>query len=208
MEHPTPPGGTPRSGSRAEAKERTHAGLLDAAATVFADKGYGAASVGEIARTAGVSVGALYAHFPSKQDLFLALMDRRRVAEMTAARTHLADGLPSALDALDRQVTDTADDERAALLGAEAWLYAVRDADFGADLAAHHQRLRGDLLPLIRAERERRGVTWALRDEEIAAVVLGLFTGLVQHRRLARDTVPADLYGRALLALLDGLATG
>ena len=39
-----------------------------------------------VARTAGVSVGALYAHFPSKQDLFLALMDRRRVAEMAAAR--------------------------------------------------------------------------------------------------------------------------
>lgn len=203
---PTPPGGTPRSGSRAAAKERTHTGLLDAAATVFADRGYGAASVGEIARTAGVSVGALYAHFPSKQDLFLALMDRRRVADIGTAREHLVDGLPSALDALERQVTDTADDERAALLGAEAWLYAVRDAEFGADLAAHHERLRADLLPLIRAERDRRGVTWRLRDDEVAVVVLGLFAGLVQHRRLARDSVPADLYGRTLLALLDGLA--
>ncbi|MDD7966992.1 TetR/AcrR family transcriptional regulator [Actinomycetospora lemnae] len=206
-DEPTPPGGTPRAGSRAAARERTHAGLLDAAAAVFAEKGYGAASVGEIARTAGVSVGSIYAHFAGKQDLFLALMDRRRVAEMDDARRHLADGLPSALHDLDHRVTATADDGRAALLAAEAWLYAMRDPDFGADLAAHQDRLRADLLPLIRAERARRGAAWSLTDEEVATVALGLFSGLVQHRRLARDSVPADLYGRALLALLDGLAT-
>ena len=205
---PVDPHRSPAGGVRARAKERTRENLLDAAAQVFAAHGYGAASVNEIARTAGVSVGALYTHFESKQELFVALMDRRRIAEVAAAEEHLAEGLPSALAAFDRQVADTADDDRAALLGAEAWLYAVRDAAFGADLAAHTARLRADLVPLIRAERERREARWSLSDEELATVALSLFTGLVQHRRLERGSVATDLYGRTLTALLDGLDQG
>lgn len=202
MTEPEPDG---PSGVRAAGKARTHAKLLDAAARVFADRGYGAASVEEIARAADVSVGSIYTHFRSKQKLFLALMDRRRIEEMSAASGHLSDGMDTALEHLDRQVIRLADDGHAALLGAEAWLFAARDPSFGADLAEHHVRLREDLAPLIAAERERRGVTWTLSDAEVAQVVLALFTGMVQHRRLAGSAVGDDLYSRALTALLDGL---
>ena len=75
----------------------------------------------------------------------------------------------------------------------------------GADLAEHNRRLGEDLRPLIAAERERRGATWPLSDAEVAQVVLALFTGMVQHRRLAPSAMADDLYSRALTALLDGL---
>src|SRR6185295_18910451 len=45
--------------------------LLDAAARVFAEKGYEGAKVDEIARTAGLSTGAIYAHYENKSDLLL-----------------------------------------------------------------------------------------------------------------------------------------
>lgn len=201
----TEPGADRPSGVRAEGKARTHAKLLDAAARVFADRGYGAASVEEIARAADVSVGSIYTHFRSKQKLFLALMDRRRVEEMSTASGHLSDGMDAALEHLDHQVTRLAGDEHAALLGAEAWLFAARDPSFGTDLAEHDARLREDLEPLIAAERERRGAEWTLSDAEVAQVVLALFTGMVQHRRLAGSAVGDDLYSRSLTALLDGL---
>lgn len=43
--------------------------LLDAAVRVFADKGFHAARVGDIAREAGVAYGLLYHYFPSKEDV-------------------------------------------------------------------------------------------------------------------------------------------
>jgi AcrR family transcriptional regulator len=50
--------------------------LLDAASEVFASKGYHAAAMDEIADAAGVSKPVLYQHFPSKLDLYLALLDQ------------------------------------------------------------------------------------------------------------------------------------
>jgi AcrR family transcriptional regulator len=50
--------------------------LLDAASEVFAAKGYHAAAMDDIADVAGVSKPVLYQHFPSKLDLYLALLDQ------------------------------------------------------------------------------------------------------------------------------------
>jgi len=49
--------------------------LLDAALEVFVSRGYHAAAMDEIAERAGVSKPVLYQHFPSKLELYLALLD-------------------------------------------------------------------------------------------------------------------------------------
>jgi AcrR family transcriptional regulator len=194
-----------RGGSRAAAKARTHENLLDAGLAVFADRGYGAASVEEIARRAGVSVGSVYAHFASKENLFLALLERRADRELATAEGELAAGFAAVLPELDRRLREDADSDHLALLGAEAWLFAVRSPEFGAGLGRHQARVQEAVAGLVAAERERRGVTWSLDDTEVAAVVSALYQGLVQQRRLRPDSVPDDLFGRALTALLAGL---
>ena len=68
----------------AETRER----LLRAAADVFAERGYDGTRVADIAAAAGVSNGALYAHFASKADLLadaLRTHGRNLLAEMLAA---------------------------------------------------------------------------------------------------------------------------
>src|SRR5215211_8773363 len=50
--------------------------ILDAAGRVFADKGYHGTLVDEIALEAETSKGGVYFHFPNKQAIFLALLDR------------------------------------------------------------------------------------------------------------------------------------
>jgi len=50
-------------------------GLLDAARSVFAEKGYLAATMTDIAREAGVSDGLAYRYFTSKRELLLAILD-------------------------------------------------------------------------------------------------------------------------------------
>ena len=62
--------------------------LLQAAADVFAERGYEGTRVADIAATAGVSNGALYAHFGSKADLLVAALrthGRQVLADMFAA---------------------------------------------------------------------------------------------------------------------------
>jgi AcrR family transcriptional regulator len=52
--------------------------ILDAAAEGFAARGYHATSVGQIAEAAGISKPVIYDHFPSKRDLFVALLEQAR----------------------------------------------------------------------------------------------------------------------------------
>ena len=56
--------------------EHTRSLLLDAAEDVFAEKGFTAATLDDIAHAAGYTKGAIYKHFATKEDLFLAVSDR------------------------------------------------------------------------------------------------------------------------------------
>jgi AcrR family transcriptional regulator len=60
---------------RERGKQRV-AALLDAGAALFAEKGYEAATMTEIAQRAGASIGSLYQFFPSKDALAEALFNR------------------------------------------------------------------------------------------------------------------------------------
>jgi AcrR family transcriptional regulator len=67
--------------------ESTKARILDAALDVFSSKGYHDSTVDEIVEASATSKGSVYFHFPNKQRLFMALVDRfadlleRRVVE-------------------------------------------------------------------------------------------------------------------------------
>ena len=52
-------------------KEKTRERILEAAIQVFEERGFGAASVDQIAQRAGVAKGTVYLHFPSKEALFV-----------------------------------------------------------------------------------------------------------------------------------------
>ena len=99
-------------GQRAEERrrarvDRTRADLLAAAGRVFAAQGYEGASVGDIAAEAGYTKGALYAHFGSKSDLFVALARERLDCDRPTAPTagsatgDLADELSAGVAAAD-----------------------------------------------------------------------------------------------------------
>ncbi len=62
--------------------------ILDAAAQVFAARGYAAGTTNHIALSAGVSIGSLYEYFPNKDALLVALMeDHLRAGEALLAAT-------------------------------------------------------------------------------------------------------------------------
>lgn len=71
-------------------KEATRQRILEAAETVFAEKGYHGAVVDDIIHVARTSKGGFYFHFPSKQGVFLALMDALAPKLMTAVERAIA----------------------------------------------------------------------------------------------------------------------
>lgn len=61
--------------TKQQRSEETHANILDSAYQLFSRNGYEATSVANICQAAGVSKGAFYHHFPTKQAVFLELME-------------------------------------------------------------------------------------------------------------------------------------
>jgi AcrR family transcriptional regulator len=71
-------------------RQARRAQLLDAAQEIFVVQGFHAAAMDDIAEHAGVSKPVLYQHFPSKLDLYLALLDRSADDLVATVRAALA----------------------------------------------------------------------------------------------------------------------
>ena len=63
---------------REEYAEATYEALLDSAALCFYEHGFAATSLDEVAHRARLTKGAIYHHFHSKRDLFLAVLERQQ----------------------------------------------------------------------------------------------------------------------------------
>ena len=81
-------------GSNAIKRGRKFDQVLDGAREVFMTHGFGAASVDEIARTAGVSKATLYSYFPDKQSLFIEVSKSECQKQATSILAETSDEDP------------------------------------------------------------------------------------------------------------------
>ncbi len=204
---------TRRRLTRAEAKERTRALLLESAAQVFARKGFAGASVEEIAETAGFSIGALYSNFANKEELFLELYstyNTDRITEAAAALVERGEDSQHVVRAIGQVLVDAADkDTDFALLQAEFWLYAVRNPHVLDTMGRQMRRPRAALERLVAEGLADRAAPRQASAKAVATVIAALFDGLIRQRRIDPKQVPDDLFGHALRWLFAGIdATG
>src|SRR2546423_1737224 len=66
----------PRPSAKQEQSARSRKALVEAATTLFAERGYGETSVQAIGERAGVSRGSIFWHFGSKEGLLWAVVER------------------------------------------------------------------------------------------------------------------------------------
>jgi AcrR family transcriptional regulator len=94
--------------TQAERRAATRRALLDAARSLFAERGYHGAAAEEIVRRAGLTRGALYHHFEDKKDLFRAVVDEMEseIDEEIEEAERAASGLPEAVMAGYRSFID------------------------------------------------------------------------------------------------------
>lgn len=75
--------------TKAEQREATREAIVAGALKLFAQRGFGSASIADIAEAAGITKGAIYWHFDSKDALFTAILDRIRLDWQTTIRSPL-----------------------------------------------------------------------------------------------------------------------
>lgn len=91
----------PRKEPKQQRSVETRARILEAAARVFADRGYAGGTTNHIAGVAGMSIGSLYQYFPNKDSILAELM-REHIKDGSLAvanRLIAVGGMPTALDA-------------------------------------------------------------------------------------------------------------
>lgn len=155
---------------------QTYERVLDAAAVEFAQQGYPNTNLQRVAERTGLTKGALYGHFSSKEELAAALVDR--------------------LDEAVRALADTADDSRAPALGklrsltfaladrlhtdirVTAALRLVMDnAQAGAQPPAVLSRLREYAVRLVGEAQRDQDISPDLPPQSVADLLLAILFG-------------------------------
>ena len=102
--------------SQVQRSEKSRSQILDSALKLFSHKGYGATSVRDIAEEAGLSKGNVYHHFPDKEAIFRALIDRYFEAmsqpEFPFNRALAAGSFPENLEAIGHSIREIVRDYR------------------------------------------------------------------------------------------------
>jgi len=166
--------------SRLRRQAETRQVLLATAEESFCRDGYAATSLERIAKAAGFTTGAIYANFPSKERLFLALHEHRAQRFGATSRDWIPTGasLEVRLHAFGVHVGELAKDNRAwALVAAEFWAQAARRPDLAEELAEMHTRNRAEFAEVIRAVVSPDAIDEATLTQT-AYQVIGLLEGL------------------------------
>ena len=99
--------------------------IIEAAARVFAQKGYAGAAVADIAVKAEIGKGTIYAYFDSKEDLFFAVFEWFMLQTGSAAKvsiSHLGESAAQRLEALSDSIMGMWDEiQDAFILTIEFW---------------------------------------------------------------------------------------
>lgn len=123
--------------TQAERREHTRAALLDATVACLVDLGFSRTTTTEVTRRAGVSLGALLHHFPSKADLLAASVGHvleRRQAEFRKAMANLEPGVDKLDAAIDLLWSGFSGPTFTAWL--ELWVAARTDPELAAAVVA------------------------------------------------------------------------
>jgi AcrR family transcriptional regulator len=182
--------------------EATRQRVLDAAAAVFAEQGYEGARVAQIAKAAGLSVGAIYNHWESKAELLAAVVERHSAEELTQL---LASEQPATvLDIVAARGRQLDDGPPAAPLLAEVILAARRDPEVGRVLRREVLQQEAVLTDLVRFGQSAGEVVDDVDPDAVARFCLMLGLGSLLVR--AMDLPSTD--HAAWAAFIDRLTDG
>jgi AcrR family transcriptional regulator len=163
---------------QSEAERRAQ--ILEAARTLFVERGYLAARVEDVARAAGLSKGAVYFYFPSKKAIFEALAEQEYSRTITFLLQAQAAPIPASqkLFIMARQYLDyfsgLKDPPRFFLLMTEM---AIRDEAIRENVRAIHEQYVQGLATII-AQGSDEGIFRPVDAEALSTMLKALIDGI------------------------------
>lgn len=196
----------PRRLTKAESQARTRARLVKAAEKVFADKGFGAASLEDIALEAGVTKGAVYSNFASKEELVVTLLSQApgTMADLSMFGTDMP--FAEQVRAFGRSVADQFD-VNDTVKQAELIAYAVRNKRAGAV----YRQIAHDGITALGEELDSgaEGIAPSyFSGRDVVAVIDALILGLLLRRAVNPDLVDDQLFEDAVTLLICAFVIG
>ena len=177
--------------------------VLQAAGSVFAERGFAAASLDQVAAAAGFTKGAVYSNFGSKDELFLALMEEEASRRVHVVETTLrtTTDLAGALAAVGAELSRR--DSTWQLLFLEFWQRAVRDPQVRRAFVESRRTLRARVTEVVERFLAERPVRTGWDAPSLTVVLLALANGLAVEALPDPGAVPDDLLTRVLADLVD-----
>ncbi len=190
--------------SREERKLQTRAAIIDAAADLFATQGIEGTSLDRIAGAIGLTKGAIYSSFASKEELIEAVAEERSVlidlAPLFRADLTLREGLRSIAAeylALRPRLT-----REIVALDLELFLYAERHPRWGRSELRALRRARRQEGQRLQAAADERGEPLPMPAEDFFPALEALLVGIAREQ--FRD--PRALSDATVEGLIAGLA--
>ena len=187
----------------------TVAAVLDAGLDTFLERGFHQASIHDITAAAGLTRGAFYSNFPTKEALFLAVYDRK-TDEMLTEFHRILESTPTDGDAvpllLSYAANGVAGGDNWFLALAEFSVHAARNAEVRAQFTEHRDRFTtklSDLITNVAAATNRRLDTDV---DDLANVILALHEGTTMLRVSRTPGAGTDaLFERMAAVIFDAL---
>lgn len=195
-------------GKRAQNREVQEARILEAATNCFVRAGFRGASMNDICSEAGMSPGALYRYFPSKESLIEAIVAGHRKA--SAEILDRMSGYGNIIDALVmvgldhvRQKAANGVDDASARLFAEVRAEAIRNDAVAAQCELYEGQMREKLLSAVGAAKARGEIDPVGDLELVVASLAAMGEGIIM-RNFPAQGVPVE----ALEPMFRALAVG
>ncbi|MEM6109079.1 TetR/AcrR family transcriptional regulator [Mycobacterium sp. 050272] len=189
--------------TRGEVRDR----ILDAASKVFASEGFAGATIDAIGQAAGFTKGAVYSNFESKDELFLALVDREfelRGEQIAIALDSSGGDTAAAAREVSRSVLDSVREHSDYyVLLVEYWLRAQRDPLLRERLIGRRRAAADQALHIVEST---DAVPSDRRLADVAQLVVTLNLGVAMEEVLRPGSIDPDLLAQLITALLESIS--
>lgn len=180
--------------------------IVEAATRVIARKGFHNASISEIEQEAGVSRGVITYHFPSKEDLVLAvfdaMIDRVRRATAPCPVDHLA-GCAVAERVIEWALTERPDVDEFDCLHYTFLALILHRPDFRRRMAALYAGMRDHFTAYV-AEEVREAGSPPCDVGAVGTIVISALHGLIMQQNADPDAIDCDRLLGVLRAMVRG----
>jgi AcrR family transcriptional regulator len=188
-----------------EHRQRRRQQILNAARRRFVRNGFHQTSMQDILSEAGLSAGALYRYFGSKEEIIAAIATDA-LAQVTSPMGQLASQQPPPpIDTVIEQVLTNAEDiafgsDGFAYIAPQVWAEALRNPQLRELVQSKFAEVRTAVARIVRAEQAAGRIPIDADPDDIAGFLFGALLGYVLQRVLS-GTVDPKSYSAALGAL-------